>query len=196
MNTLLIATRNRHKTSEFSAMLGATFCIQDLTSLAGFPEVEETGATFLENAALKAVSASRFTEGPQTFVLADDSGLETDALAGAPGVRSARFAGENATDLQNLELLLSKLSGLTNRSARFRCAMTIAQGGRLLASFEGSCEGRIIDQPQGSHGFGYDPIFVPEGHTQTFAALSPDIKNQISHRAKALQGALAWLRGI
>jgi XTP/dITP diphosphohydrolase len=196
MNILLIATRNRHKTGEFSAMLGANFRVEDLTSQPGFPEVEETGATFLENAALKAVSASRYTQTPETFVLADDSGLETDALAGAPGVLSARFSGLGATDLQNLTLLLSKLSTATDRSARFRCAMAVASGGKLLASFEGSCEGRIIEQPRGGHGFGYDPVFVPEGHTQTFAELSPAIKNQISHRAKAFQQALAWLRGV
>lgn len=196
MNTLLIATRNRHKTGEFSAILGASFHVEDLTSYADFPEVEETGATFLQNAGLKAVSASRYTETPETFVLADDSGLETDALSGAPGIRSARFAGEKATDLQNLELLLSKLAGVSNRGARFRCAMAVAKGGKLLAGFEGSCEGRIIEEPRGHNGFGYDPVFVPAGYAQTFAELSPEVKNQISHRAKAFQQALAWLRGV
>ena len=202
---LLIATRNRHKTGEIAAMLGERFRVEDLSSAPGYPEVEETGETFLENAVLKAVTISRFgTElmkcptgsatGDLPLVLADDSGLEVDALGGAPGVRSARYSGEGATDLRNLELLLQNLVGLECRSARFRCAMAIAQGGMLLASFDGTCDGRIIDRPQGSHGFGYDPVFVPEGETQTFAELPSEVKNRMSHRARALQQALAWLK--
>lgn len=188
---LLIATRNRHKTGELAALLGAAFQVEDLTSHPELPEVEETGTTFAENAALKAVTASLHFGG---LVLADDSGLETDALDGAPGVRSARFAGEKASDRENLELLLQRMAGAARRSARFRCAIAIAREGKLVASFEGACEGRIIEAPRGCDGFGYDPVFVPEGYEQTFAELPGEVKNALSHRGRAMQAALAWLK--
>lgn len=195
MHRLLIATRNRHKTGELATLLGPAFCVEDLTAHPDFPEVEETGETFLDNATLKAVAASRHFGG-EALVLADDSGLEVDALKGAPGVRSARFAGEGATDRANLDLLLARLTGVTLRSARFRCVIAVAQGGELKASFDGACEGTIIDAPRGENGFGYDPVFVPSGETQTFAELPAEVKNRLSHRAKAMQLALAWLRGL
>ena len=195
MHRLLIATRNRHKTVELSSLLGATFCVEDLTAHPELPDVEETGETFLDNAILKALAASRHFGG-ELLVLADDSGLAVDALEGAPGVRSARFAGEKATDRANLELLLQRLTGVAQRSARFRCVIAVAQGGELKASFEGACEGTIIEAPRGENGFGYDPVFVPAGETQTFAELPAEVKNRLSHRAKATQLALAWLRGL
>lgn len=197
MHRLLIATRNRHKTAEIGQMLGPRFALHDLTSYPALPEVDETGATFAENAALKAVETSLHfgADDPRSFVLADDSGLEVDALGGAPGVRSARYAGEKAGDYENLALLLSNLHGKELRSARFRCVIAIASRGKLLASFDGLCEGRILDQPKGSGGFGYDPVFQPEGESQTFAELPPENKNRISHRAKALQLALRWMLG-
>ena len=195
MHRLLIATRNRHKTQELAAMLGSGFQVEDLSAHSDFPEVDETGVTFLENAALKAVTASKHF-GSDLLVMADDSGLEVDALGGAPGVRSARFAGPVANDLSNLELLLEKLAGVAERSARFRCVIAVAANGRLLESFDGACEGRIIDAPRGKHGFGYDPVFVPEGHSETFAEIGSAIKNQISHRANALQRALEWLKRL
>lgn len=192
MKRLLIATRNRHKTGEIAAILGNQFQVEDLTSHPAFPDVEETGATFVENAVLKAVAASGYVSEP--FVLADDSGLEVDALGGAPGVRSARYAGEGASDLQNLELLLLNLADAESRSARFRCSMAVAKSGTVLGTFDGTCEGRIIDRPQGAGGFGYDPVFVPEGETETFAELPSELKNRISHRARALEQAMTWLR--
>lgn len=188
---LLIATRNRHKTGELAALLGPAFQVEDLTAHPELPEVEETGATFAENAALKALSASRHFGG---LVLADDSGLEVDALGGEPGVRSARFAGEKASDRQNLELLLEKLGENPQRSARFRCVIAIAREGKLEASFDGHCEGRIIEAPRGCDGFGYDPVFVPQGYEKTFAELPGEVKNALSHRGRAMQAALEWLR--
>ena len=195
MHRLLIATRNRHKTGELAALLGADFQVEDLTAHPGMPEIEETGATFLENATLKALAASRHFGGG-LLVLADDSGLEVDALGGAPGVRSARFAGPGATDCENTALLLARLGNAAERAARFRCAIAIARGGALAATFEGACEGRILGTPRGCEGFGYDPVFVPEGDTRTFAELPGELKNRISHRARATGQALAWLRGL
>ncbi|HWL53493.1 MAG TPA: RdgB/HAM1 family non-canonical purine NTP pyrophosphatase [Chthoniobacteraceae bacterium] len=195
---LLLATRNRHKTGELGAILGARFAVEDLLAHPSLPEVEETGATFLENATLKAVTISQALAADParaaTLVMADDSGLETDALDGAPGVRSARFAGEKATDADNLRLLLERLAGNRQRSARFRCVIAIAREGRLLASFDGRCEGTLAEAPRGDAGFGYDPIFIPEGEQLTFAQLPAERKNAISHRARALAQALEWLR--
>ena len=195
MPRLLLATRNRHKTSELAALLGAAFQVEDLTAHPDLPEIDETGVTFLENAALKALAASRHFGG-DVLVLADDSGLEVDALGGSPGVRSARFAGPGASDRDNTALLLARLGNTSERAARFRCVIAIARDGALAASFEGACEGRITDEPRGCEGFGYDPVFVPQGHTQTFAELPAEMKNRVSHRAKATQQALAWLRAF
>lgn len=191
MRRLLIATRNRHKTAELAALLANRFSVEDLTTAPGLPEVEETGATFAENAALKAVEISRAL--PDRLVMADDSGLEVDALGGAPGVISARYSGEGATDAKNLALLLKNMTGQTDRAARFRCVIALARGGELLASFDGTCEGTLTDKAHGSEGFGYDPIFRPEGETRTFAELSAGEKNAISHRARALAKAGEWL---
>jgi XTP/dITP diphosphohydrolase len=154
-------------------------------------EVEETGVTFEENATLKALAVSGHFDG---WVIADDSGLEVDALRGAPGVWSARFSGDGATDASNRALLLEKLEGVRgkDRSARFRCVIVLARAGRKLAAFSGSVEGVIINQEKGSGGFGYDPLFVPEGHCETFAQLGSEVKNALSHRARALAGLLAW----
>jgi len=185
MTELLIATRNAHKTREIAAMLGGAFSVNDLTTRPDAPEVGETGATFAENAALKAVAISAFTAG---WALADDSGLEVDALGGAPGVWSARYAGEAATDAANNALLLRNLEGIRGkaRSARFRCVLALACRGELIASFEGAVEGTIINAPKGNSGFGYDPLFVPDGHCETFGQLPASTKNAISHRARAL----------
>lgn len=195
MQRLLIATRNRHKTVELAAMLGSAFQVEDLTTHPDMPEVEETGETFLENAVLKALTVSRHVGG-DLLVLADDSGLDVDALNGAPGVRSARYSGVGATDQTNLALLLTNLTGVTNRAARFRCVIAVAKSGELMTSFEGACEGQIIEERRGCEGFGYDPVFVPQGEIKTFAELPAERKNQLSHRAKAMQRALAWLRSL
>lgn len=190
MPRLLIATRNAHKTAEIAAILGDHFTVEDLSAHPDLPEVEETGTTFEENAALKAVAISQ--QFPDRLFMADDSGLETDALGGAPGVRSARYSGEGATDEKNLQLLLENLRGKSDRTARFRCVIVIARGGKVLASFSGSCEGRIVDAPRGTDGFGYDPIFVPEGESRSFAELTAGEKNTMSHRARAMAQAVAW----
>jgi XTP/dITP diphosphohydrolase len=186
MVRLLLATRNAHKTREFSGMLGIGFAVSDLSSLRNAREVEETGTTFEENAVLKALSAS---QDRQLLVAADDSGLEVDVLDGAPGIYSARYAGQDATDEQNVDKLLNELArrniSRPKLTARFRCVIALAREGKLLNTFEGVAEGVIIDLPRGEHGFGYDPIFVPEGFNRTFAELPAETKNEISHRAQA-----------
>jgi XTP/dITP diphosphohydrolase len=163
----------------------------DLSSVPALGEVEETGTTFEENAALKALAASAHFDG---WVLADDSGLEVDALGGAPGVYSARFSGEGATDVTNRALLLEKLATVPadQRSARFRCVIALARGGEVLAHFSGAVEGVIIQSEQGAGGFGYDPLFVPEGFGETFAELGAETKNRLSHRGRALAGLKSW----
>lgn len=188
---VLVSTRNTHKLVEIRQILGPAFQILDLSSVPDFGEVEETGETFEENAALKALAASANFAG---WVLADDSGLEVDALGGAPGVRSARFSGNGATDASNRALLLEKLSGVPaeNRTARFRCVIALARGGAVLGHFSGTVEGAILASEKGGGGFGYDPLFVPEGFAETFAELSAETKNRLSHRGRALAALKDW----
>ena len=186
MHQLLLATRNPHKTREFAEILGAGFKLRDLTGVPQLSLVIETGSTFEANASLKAAEASkRFPE----LVVADDSGLQVDALDGAPGIYSARYAGENATDADNVARLLVELvrRDPVPHSARFRCSLALARQGEVLGTFEGVIEGTIVDSPRGSAGFGYDPVFQPRGFEQTFAELSPVEKNRISHRARAIR---------
>ncbi|MBT8038183.1 MAG: RdgB/HAM1 family non-canonical purine NTP pyrophosphatase [Verrucomicrobiae bacterium] len=190
MKKLVVATGNRHKTEEIRAMLGAGYAVSDLQSYPELPAVEETGSTFLENATLKAVEISQQVAG---LVLSDDSGLEVDALGGAPGVYSARYAGEDGNDAANNAKLLSELDGERCRTARFRCVMVLAEKGEVLAHFDGAVDGSIINQQQGTAGFGYDPLFVPDGHDQTFAQLGDEIKNGLSHRARAMEKVVPWL---
>ena len=189
---LLIATRNSHKTEEIRAILGPAWEVSDLNAHPDVPSPEETGETFAENAAIKAVAASQRFDG---WVLADDSGLEVDALAGAPGVRSARYAGPGASDADNRAKLLDALDGVRGkaRSARFRCAMALTKAGAVLGTFDGTVEGVIVNGERGEGGFGYDALFVPEGHCETFAQLPPSTKNALSHRARALAQAAAFL---
>ena len=193
MRQLLLATRNAHKTREFAEILGDEFKVRDLEDELEMPIVQETGATFAENAILKAVATSeRFPE----LVVGDDSGLEVDALSGAPGIYSARYAGNNASDQENVAKLLAELEGhpkTTPYPARFRCALALAREGKVLGTFEGVVEGTIVDRARGPGGFGYDPVFQPAGFKQTFAELSPIEKNQISHRARAIQMLRSWL---
>lgn len=190
-NPLLVSTRNAHKIGEIRAILGPRFLVSDLASLPDLPEVEETGDTFEENATLKAVAASMLFEG---WVIADDSGLEVDALGGAPGVLSARYAGEKANDAANNDLLLRNLLPFRaeERTARFRCVIVLARNGRKLAAFSGTVEGGILGRPRGAGGFGYDPLFVPLGHSESFAQLGSDVKNGMSHRGSALRALAAW----
>jgi XTP/dITP diphosphohydrolase len=186
MHQLLLATRNSHKTREFAEILGDGFEVRDLAELAELPAVEETGLTFEANAILKAVETSRQFEA---LVVADDSGLEVDALRGAPGIYSARYAGERATGAANVAKLLAELSrhAAGPCSARFRCSLALARRGEVLRTFQGVVEGTIVGEPRGSAGFGYDPVFQPHGFNQTFAELSPVEKNRISHRAQAIR---------
>jgi XTP/dITP diphosphohydrolase len=188
---LLVSTRNLHKVEEIREILGSEFEVLDLSTFSGVGEVEETGTTFEENATLKALAVSEHFGG---WVIADDSGLEVDRLGGAPGVWSARFSGAGATDASNRAMLLEKLAGARGkeRSARFCCVIVLAHGGQKLAAFSGSVEGMIINQEKGSGGFGYDPLFVPEGHCGTFAELGAEVKNTLSHRSRALQGLRSW----
>ena len=187
---LLIATKNAHKTGEIAAILGDDWQVEDLTRHPEIAAPEETGATFAENAAIKAVAASRLFPG---FVLADDSGLEVDALGGAPGVTSARYAGPGATDADNRARLLRELRAFPS-PARFRCVIVVARDGVVLGTFSGAVEGAIVAEERGAGGFGYDPLFVPEGFTQTFGELPAATKNGLSHRACALAQAGEFLR--
>ena len=194
---LLLATRNPNKTREFRELLGQTFNVIDLSSFLKIAIPEETGRTFEENATLKAIAVSKKLPN---LVIADDSGLEVDALGGAPGVFSARYAGENAGDVSNVDKLLRELRkkniATEKRSAQFRCVIALAQNGKLLGVFEGFVEGKIVDPPRGSAGFGYDPIFEPKGFDQTFAEITPESKNKISHRGQAIAALRKALREI
>lgn len=190
---LTIATRNAHKAQEIAAMLPPHFTVRTLADYPELPDVEETGTTFAENAALKACGISAALPG---MVLADDSGLCVDALGGAPGVYSARYAGEHGNDAANNAKLLADLAALpatTAPTARFMCAMCLAEGGQIKAEFIGKVEGHITASPAGEHGFGYDPLFVPAGYTCTMAELLAEQKNRISHRADALRQFLDYI---
>ncbi len=185
MHRIFLASRNGHKTRELAQILGADFVLEDLRSHPEIGEVIEDGATFLENARLKAVTISRQLPG---LILADDSGLEVDSLGGAPGVYSARYAGVGATDEMNRHKLRDELGRLAkdaSRAARFRCVLVLARDGNVLATSEGDVRGQILDGERGGAGFGYDPVFQPDGFEKSFAELSPKEKNAISHRAAA-----------
>jgi XTP/dITP diphosphohydrolase len=190
---LYCATTNAGKLREFRlavARFGAgRLDVEPLAGLAGIPPCEETGATFEENAAQKAVYYSVHAPGP---LFADDSGLEVRALGGAPGVVSARFAGESATDASNNRLLLQKLAGIEDRAAQFVCVIALAERGRLIRTFRGIVEGRIVDEARGPNGFGYDPLFFHEPFGCTFGEVGAERKLLVSHRAKALEQLVAY----
>ena len=194
MQTLLLGTRNPGKVREIESILADSGW--SFTSLQSFPGVDtpaESGATYVDNAILK---ARFYAVATGMCALADDSGLEVEALAGAPGVLSARYAGENASDADRRALLLSQIAKIPNinRRARFVSVVAISDArGSVLNVSEGLCEGTIIFSPRGNGGFGYDPLFVPDGYNQTFAELSEDIKNRISHRARALRNTRDFL---
>jgi XTP/dITP diphosphohydrolase len=222
MKTIAIATRNAHKVREIQDMLRGEFRCLGTDDFPGAPTAKEDAATFEGNAVKKALALANWFQTNQNpalekipgtffYVLADDSGLEVDALGGAPGVLSARFAADeksqgNASDAANNRKLLALIEKTPRekRTARFRCAMALARvrgddcvSGDLTEKdarvFEGACEGHIIDAPSGGGGFGYDPLFVPNGHLQTFAELGDGIKNEISHRAIALEKVRKFL---
>jgi len=187
MRQLLLATRNAHKTREFSEILGNEFVVRDLSAEPNAPAVEETGKTFAENAILKAVTISQRFPG---MVVGDDSGLEVDVLDGAPGVYSARYAGPGAKDSDNIARLLLELSRVSFERpylARFRCVLALARDGELVDTFEGTTEGIIVGSPRGTSGFGYDPVFQPAGLAETFGEIIPEEKNRMSHRANAIR---------
>lgn len=194
LKRLLIGTWNPGKIVEVNSMLeGLPIELTSLAEFRGLSVVKETGQTFIDNAALKAQGYALQTG---LWTISDDSGLEVDALDGAPGVLSARFAGEEASDAERISLLLSKLSLIPEkrRTARFVCATAVSDAdGRLVYSTTGICEGRLSFHPRGSNGFGYDPVFVPDGYHLTLAELGVEVKNQISHRARALAATRDFL---
>ena len=192
LRTLIIATRNSHKTEEIRAMVGDRCDVRDANDFPDFPTVDETGTTFVENATLKAEVISACVDG---YVLSDDSGLEVDALHGAPGVWSSSYGGEEGNHALNNARLVEELKDVPigNRQARFVCVMVIARHGKALAHFRGSVEGQVLASSAGHRGFGYDPLFAPDGFDSSFAELGADIKNQLSHRSRALLQAMEWL---
>ena len=188
--TVYCATSNAGKLREFQRA-APDF---DVRALPGsVPPPEETGDTFEANAIQKAEAYGTHTAG---FLFADDSGLEVDSLGGAPGIHSARYAGEGATDAANNALLLERLRGSGKRTARFVCVIALVKGGELVRTFRGSVEGRILDEPRGSGGFGYDPLFYYEPHGCTFGEATIDSKMLVSHRAQALDQMFTYLRSI
>ena len=178
---ILFASRNRHKLAEIRAILGPSILSTD--DLPDLPHIEETADTFEGNAILKARGLA-LASG--LWTLADDSGLEVDALHGEPGVQSAYYAGRHATDADNLNKLHHAMRGVSNRAARFRCVLALSSPDGQTRTLSGVCEGRLADTPRGANGFGYDPLFIPDGHSSTFAELPASTKNALSHRARAL----------
>ena len=188
---LVLATRNLGKLQELSVMLSQQ-CNIEVLSMRDFPEapdVVEDGETYQDNAKKKAVDTAKYSG---ILALADDSGLEVDAIGGAPGIHSARYAGLDASDTDRIAKLLSAIRDVPDneRTARFKCAVALAEPGGRADVVVGVCDGLIVREPRGNLGFGYDPVFVPHGYDQTFAELGDQIKNRISHRAKALRMAL------
>lgn len=202
MPTLLIASRNAHKAEEIAAILGDNFTVQTLAEFPASPEVVEDGDTFAANAVKKAMEIAAWLgcQARPDLVLADDSGLKVDALGGAPGIHSARYAGgdENASDVANNAKLLRELADVPddNRGAQFHCVLALVALGQAAEArtFEGICRGRIAQAQGGQGGFGYDPLFVPDGHEFSFAELGREIKNSISHRARALAKLAEYFR--
>jgi len=193
---VVLATRNPHKIDEIRAALrvpGVRF--REVRDFPSAREVTEDGDTFEANAVKKALVTAAATGLP---ALADDSGLWVDAIGGEPGVNSARYAGENADDAENRALLLERLHGIEpeRRSARFVCVIALAMPDGGVETCEGACEGRILDEERGLGGFGYDPLFVPDGRRRTFAEMSRDEKAVLSHRGRALRAAAPLLEAV
>jgi XTP/dITP diphosphohydrolase len=185
---LVFASNNQHKVEEVQAMIGRNITLKSLNDIGCLDEIPETGDTFAENAGQKShyVYAHFHMD-----CFADDSGLEIDALGGEPGVNSAHYSGSRDFE-DNMSLVLERLTGKTDRKARFKTVISLIKGGKEHL-FEGSIEGLITLQRSGSKGFGYDPIFIPEGYDISFAEMSPDEKNRISHRAKAMEKLIKFL---
>ncbi len=189
MPPLLVATGNRSKYLEFCRLLEPSgHDIIMAGDIAELPEIQETGTSFAENAVIKAVAVATCTGHP---VFSDDSGLEVDALGGDPGIHSARYGGPGLNDAERMALVLERLKGHQNRAARFTCAIAVATPDGVIGSAQGAIEGLIAEIPCGASGFGYDPIFIPTGYSQTFAELGPVVKATLSHRAVALKEAIS-----
>lgn len=192
MRTLIFASNNRHKADEIKAILGDAFSILTLSECGIHTDIPEPHQTLEENAREKSTTIYRLT-GTDCF--SEDSGLEVDALHGAPGVHSARYAGTPADTDANNRKLLTELQGIKNRKARFRTVISLLLNGREY-QFEGTCHGTIADSPAGDAGFGYDPLFIPDGATQTFASMSMEQKSAISHRKKAVAAMTDFLTSL
>ena len=196
--TIYIATGNAHKVDEIAAMLAdakAPARVESARALGGMPEVDENGSTFSENARLKAQAlVPKLSDGD--WALADDSGLVVDILGGAPGILSARYAGIGATDDSNNARLMDELAMVprNRRTAHFMCCFVMLNNQGKEHIFMGECPGRIVIRPRGLGGFGYDPLFAPDGYDDTFAQLGAEVKHRISHRAKAVKALINWLR--
>ena len=191
---LVLATRNRHKLEEIQAILrlpGLEVC--SALDFPEIPDVVEDGLTFLENAAKK---ARALAQASGFWALADDSGLEVDALGGAPGIYSARYAGEPTDSAANNRKLLEALRGQAVRTARFRCVLALSGPDGPVRNVEGVCEGTIAEAEAGCGGFGYDPLFIPAGYAVSFAEMEPELKNRISHRALAFAAAVREWEGV
>jgi XTP/dITP diphosphohydrolase len=189
---IVLATRNAHKAEEIRRMAPSWIEILTLDDIGWTTPIDEPYDTFEENARAKAETIFNACGIP---ALADDSGLEVDALSGRPGVRSARYAGDDQHDRRNLEKVVDELAGCTNRRARFRAVLAFCATPGYAELFQGTVEGHIAETSRGAGGFGYDPVFVPEGFDQTFGELGPEVKNRISHRAKALHAFVGYLYG-
>jgi XTP/dITP diphosphohydrolase len=191
---IVLATRNKKKIEEMKRIIAdLPISIRTLDDFPGCPEVEEEGITFEENAVKKALTVAQYTGEPS---IADDSGLEVYALNGAPGTLSARYAGEDANDRKNIEKLLFEMRSIADekRGARFVCCIALAFPDGKVKTFTGYVEGRIGSEPRGIHGFGYDPLFYPQGHRRTFAEMTDNEKDALSHRGKALNELQKYLR--
>ena len=188
MSYIVIASANAHKVEEYRELLkDQDVELHSLADYPGFPGVEENGKSFTENASIKAVAVCKYCDVP---AFADDSGLEVMALDGRPGIYSARYAGN---DPARRAKLLKELEGVTDRRARFVCVIAIAMNGEVIETFEGEVKGTIITEERGEGGFGYDPLFVPDGYDQTFAEMPQELKNKISHRAEAFRKAVEFI---
>ena len=194
MLKMLAATTNKNKVREFQEILEDLkdkIEIITLDAIPNFPEIVEDGTTFEENAMKKARESSAFAD---MVAMADDSGLVVEALGGAPGIHSARYAGEGAADADRIAKLLKAMEGVTDRRAKFVCAAAIAYRGEEVRIFVGEIKGTIALTPSGSNGFGYDPVFIPEGFKKSFAELTDEEKNAISHRGRAMRAVAGFLR--
>ena len=188
MAYIVVATSNEHKVEEYRKLLdGQNVELKSLLDYPAFPGVAEDGKTFAENAGIKALAACKYCDVP---AFADDSGLEVEALDGRPGVYSSRYAD---SDPERIAKLLKELEGKDNRRARFVCAISIAFNGEIIETFEGEVKGTITLAPRGNGGFGYDPVFQPDGYEQTFGELPQEVKNKISHRANAFKKAMEFV---